>query len=94
MMSTLGPVFAAALWAALGLALGHVHFRGLARTTQAYVGSGVQARTVLLHTIRILITAGALFLVARQGAAPLLAASAGFLVARAAAVRAARRQAR
>lgn len=91
MMTTIAPLLRAGLWAAVGLALGYAHFRGLARTTRAYVDGGVKAKTVVVHTVRMLATAGALLLIARAGAVPLLSAFVGFLGARAIAVRGARR---
>lgn len=71
-----------ALFGGLGLLLGLAHFRGLLRDTQGYLARGVRTGTVAVHALRLLATTAVLVLVARRGAAPLLATLAGFVAAR------------
>jgi F1F0 ATPase subunit 2 len=82
-----------ALFGALGLALGLAHFHGLRRDTRRYLARGVRLGGVALHAARVLTTVAVLVLIARSGAAHLLAATAGFVAARFVAVTRARRSA-
>jgi hypothetical protein len=72
----------AALFALLGFALGLAHFRGLRRDVSTYLSGGLRVSAVAAHAARVLVTVGAIVLVARTGGAGLLAVLAGFLVAR------------
>ncbi len=73
---------AVAFFTLIGLALGFAHFHGLRRDARRYLARGVGAGAVALHAARILATAAILVFIARSGAIPLVAALAGFLVAR------------
>jgi F1F0 ATPase subunit 2 len=86
-------LLAAALFAAVGFALGLLHFHGLRRDARRYLARGMSAGTVALHAARILGSVAVLVLIARGGAIPLVAALAGFLAARFVAVAQARRSA-
>lgn len=70
----------------LGLLLGGVHFAGLAMEVRALTRRGGWI-AVFLPLMRFVPTVAGLFLAAKVGAAPLLAAAAGFVVARALAPR-------
>jgi N-ATPase, AtpR subunit len=84
-------VLAVAPFGAIGLALGLAHFAGLRRDAGRYLARGVRAGIVAGHAARLVASAAVLVLVARSGAVPLLAALAGFLVARFVAVALTRR---
>ena len=83
----------AALFAALGFAIGLAHFHGLRRDARLYLARGMSVGTALGHAARILASVAALVLIARSGAIPLVAAMTGFLAARFVAVAQARRSA-
>jgi len=82
-----------ALFGGIGFALGVAHFHGLRRDTRRYLARGMSPGAVAAHAGRLLATAAVLVLVARSGAIPLVAALAGFLVARFVAVTRAERPA-
>ena len=86
-------LLAAALFAALGFALGLAHFYGLRRDARRYLARGMSLGTALGHAARILGSVAVLVVIARSGAIPLVAALAGFLAARFVAVAQARRSA-
>jgi F1F0 ATPase subunit 2 len=86
-------LLAIALFGGIGLALGLAHFYGLRRDTRAYLAHGVRVAAVAAHAARLLATAAAFVFIARSGAISLLAALAGFVVARLVAVAQARRSA-
>jgi hypothetical protein len=86
-------IASAALFGALGLALGFAHFRGLRHSARALLEDGVRARSIALHGARILATAIVFVVIARRGALPILAAFAGFIVAERIVVAHARRSA-
>jgi N-ATPase, AtpR subunit len=65
-----------------GLALGLVHYLGLFANTRMYLKQGKVAGAIGLHLGRLAFTALGLTLLAQAGAAALLAAFAGLLVAR------------
>jgi F1F0 ATPase subunit 2 len=81
----------AALMAVAGTALGLAYFACLRRTVDLFASGAGWARPVLLTLLRIAGAAGALALAARFGAPALLAAFLGFLLARAIALKGARR---
>jgi F1F0 ATPase subunit 2 len=69
-------------YAALGGLIGSAYFAALAWNVRLYADSGAGSSAVLLHLARIVTAVVAFTLFARQGAAPLLASFAGFLVIR------------
>jgi F1F0 ATPase subunit 2 len=73
----------------LGGVLGAVHFATLRLNVRAYLG-GAAAWGIGLHLGRVALAGAAFALIARAGALPLLAALAGFVLARLYALRAAR----
>lgn len=81
----------AAAMAAAGLLIGLFYFAALRRTVQLYGAGRSRLGPAALTIGRIGGAAAFLVLAARLGALPLLAAFAGFLVARAIALRAVRR---
>ena len=72
---------AAAPFVLLGGVLGAIHFATLRHNVRAYLG-GAGIRAVALHLARIALVGTAFALIAGAGALPLLAALAGFLLAR------------
>jgi F1F0 ATPase subunit 2 len=70
-----------AVWLLPGLLLGLLHFRGLERNADLYA-RGRTGKGLALQLLRMAVTACALVAAALQGAWPLLATSAGFLLAR------------
>ena len=70
-----------AAWGVPGFLPGALHFHGLGRNTALYV-AGRAGRAVALQLLRMAITVAGLVLAGRQGGWPLLAAAAGFLLAR------------
>ena len=79
------------MMALAGLALGRAYFVALKRSVALFVGGKGWFGLLALTLGRIGAAAGFLFVAARLGAAPLLAAFIGFLMARALALRAERR---
>jgi len=79
------------LMAVAGLAFGWVYFASLRRSVSMFVGGKGWLGPVFLTFGRIGAAVGFLFVAAKLGAAPLLAAFIGFLMARALALRAERR---
>lgn len=75
------PALAIVMTAA-GLAVGLAYFAALRRGVAHIVGGKGWLAPVALASVRIGAAAGFLFFAAQQGAASLLAASAGFLAAR------------
>lgn len=69
-----------------GVALGLVHFAALEMQVRALVEKQGVVR-IVLPMARFAITAAGLYLAVRMGAAPLAAATLGFLIARAAMLR-------
>ncbi len=86
------PVWISVLGFALGLGLGVVHFATLQRVTDLYLQAGSPARALALQLARLLVMAGLMVLLARQGAAPLLSGAAGLLIAREIVLRRTRRR--
>jgi N-ATPase, AtpR subunit len=74
-----------------GFALGLAYFVALKRSVALFVGGKGWFRPLALTLGRVGAAAGFLFVAAKLGAAPLLAAFIGFLTARALALRAERR---
>lgn len=75
---------------AAGLLLGLFHFATLKWNTRFYL-AGDHAMALLLHTCRFLVLIVAMTMLAKAGAAPLLAAMASLLAARTLILRLARR---
>lgn len=69
-------------YAALGALMGAAYFAALGWNVRLYAGHGDGWKAVLLHLSRLAVAVVALTLCARQGAAPVLASFAGFLVIR------------
>ncbi len=69
--------------ALLGFAAGVVHFLGLRRNVRLYVSAGRLRHAVALQAARLALTVALFAAAALQGAAPLLLAAGGFLLARA-----------
>lgn len=80
-------VMRAAAWLGLGGAAGTAFFGLLATTTRLYVRGRAWPWAVILHLSRWLALIALFVPIARLGALPLLAAAAGFFVARAVVVR-------
>ena len=81
------------MMALAGFALGLAYFAALKRSVALFVGGKGWFGLLALTLGRIGAAAGSLFVAAKLGAAPLLAAFIGFLMARALALRAERRAA-
>jgi hypothetical protein len=79
------------IMAIAGLVFGSLYFAALKRSVTLFVGGCRWLRPLALTLGRMTAAAAFLFIVAKLGAAPLLAAFAGFLVARAFALREQRR---
>ncbi len=84
------PVLLAAM-ALAGIAFGLIYFAAVQRTAILFAAGRGWLAPVALTIARIALAAAFLAFAARLGAAPLLAAFAGFMLARAVALRAARR---
>jgi len=69
-------------YAALGALVGAAYFAALGWNVRLYAGHGAGWKALLLHLSRRAVAVAAFTLCARQGAAPLLASFAGFLVIR------------
>jgi len=81
----------AILMALAGLALGLVYFASLKRSVTLFVGGKNWLAPLMLTLGRIGAAVALLYVAAKLGAAPLLTAFIGFLIARALALRAERR---
>jgi hypothetical protein len=81
----------AAAFAVAGLAFGSAYFAALRRTTELLAGSGAWLWPAVWTLGRLLAAIVFLAFAAKLGALPLLTALAGFLAARALALRAVRR---
>ncbi len=62
--------------------MGALHFAALRRTVGAYVDGGLRARTVALHSVRLVLVGLVFVWLARRGGVLVLAALAGFTVMR------------
>lgn len=82
-----GGVAAALLFLPVGVTLGLAFFLSLRANTRLYVTGGNVAAAIAVHFARFLGAGGAFFLISTQGAAALIGAFAGFLLARLAVVR-------
>lgn len=71
-----------ALFALAGVALGIAYFYALDGNVRLYLRPGLRVLAVLVHIARLALLAGALFVIARVGALPLLVSFAGLLVGR------------
>jgi F1F0 ATPase subunit 2 len=69
-------------YAALGALIGAAYFAALGWNVRLYADHGAGTGGLLLHLARLVVAVAAFTLCARQGAAPLLASFAGFLLAR------------
>jgi len=87
---TSNPELTLLMWIA-GLAFGFIYFAALRRSVNLFVGGKGWLGPLALTVGRIGAAAGFLFVAAKLGAAPLLAAFIGFLMARAVALRGERR---
>ena len=75
-------------WLTAGGLLGAFHFLSLRRSARRLATSSAPSAALTLHLIRFAITAGALIVIARYGALPLLAATFGLVAARTAVLQA------
>jgi len=82
-----------ALYLAAGVAVGTIFFRALRWSARMLVEGGAASTALALALGRFLLMGALLTLAAREGAAPLLAASAGVLVGRFLVLRATERDA-
>ncbi len=69
-------------YAAFGALVGAAYFAALGWNVRLYAGHGAGWKALLLHLSRLAVAVAAFTLCARQGAAPLIASFAGFLVIR------------
>ena len=69
-------------YAVLGALVGAAYFAALGWNVRLYAGHGAGSKALLLRLSRLVVAVAAFTLSARQGAAPLLASFAGFLVIR------------
>jgi F1F0 ATPase subunit 2 len=92
-LASLPPLAGAAIGLAVGLALGLAHFASLRRVTALYLDGGSPARAVALQLLRLALLAGLMLLLARLGAAPLIAGALGTILAREVILRRARKEA-
>lgn len=74
-----------------GAALGYAHFASLHRISDDYLGGRV-ARAIVIHALRLSVMAAALIVLARLGAAHLLAGALGVMASRFVVMRRARRR--
>lgn len=79
---------AAAPFVLLGALLGAGYFAALRFSVERYLGGRSTGQAVALHVGRLLLAGAGFALIARAGAAPLLAALVGFMIARSLAIRA------
>lgn len=85
-MSWISPADAASYLAA-GMALGATYFYLLARTVGLHASQAAATRIISLYLLRLAAAVSAFWVIAQQGAAPILLALLGFLIARIAAQR-------
>ncbi len=71
-----------AAFALLGAAVGVAHFVSLQRNVRLYLSAGRLRHAVALQALRLALTVALFAAAALQGAAPLLLAAGGFLLAR------------
>ena len=90
-MNWINPAESASYLAA-GMALGAAYFYILLRTVGLHASQAAAARIVSLYLLRLAAAVSAFWVIAQQGAAPLLLTLTGFLIARIAAQRWARSQ--
>ena len=74
-------------WLAVGAALGAAYFLSLRLNVTLMLQPGRHLPALALSVLRIVVAVGVFLLIARLGAAPLIAAALGFLAARFAIVR-------
>lgn len=80
-MTSIDPA-EAVLFLTLGAALGSAYFLLLLRTVRLHVAQEKASRILPLYLLRLVAAGVAFWLIAQQGALPLLLALLGFLVAR------------
>jgi F1F0 ATPase subunit 2 len=78
---------ALALYPLAGVALGALYFILVHRTARLHAAAGPAWRIIALYTVRFVLAIAAFWLIAQQGALPLLLTLAGFIVARMVVVR-------
>jgi F1F0 ATPase subunit 2 len=71
-----------AVFLLVGLALGAMHFLALRLNTMLYLAPERRGRALALHALRMALIVAALLVVARLGAAALVAAFVGLIAAR------------
>jgi F1F0 ATPase subunit 2 len=75
-------VLAVVSYAVVGLATGLAYFAALRVNVRLYLDGDARWRPVILHGVRIAAAVALFWLLATQGAAPLVAGLAGFVTAR------------
>lgn len=80
-MSWISPIDIA-LYLAEGAALGAAYFALLLRTVRLHAAQATAIRIIPLYIVRIAAAAGGFWVIAQQGALPLLLALSGLLAAR------------
>jgi hypothetical protein len=93
MTGSINLITLAATWAATGLMLGAAYFAAVRRTVELFAASGSRWMPVALTFARLIGATLFLAVAGQFGATPLLGAFLGFLVARAVALRRAKRAA-
>lgn len=79
---TAGDLAEAALYAGAGVALGTVYFLLLARTARLHASQAAAGVVIPLYFARLGAAVAGFWLIAQQGALPLISALVGFLAAR------------
>jgi F1F0 ATPase subunit 2 len=72
----------AAFYLAAGAVLGTAYFVLLLRAVRAHAGQGAAGRLISLYLLRLALAGSAFWMIVQQGAAPLLLAVLGFVLAR------------
>lgn len=81
MMNWISPIYAA-LYLLAGAGLGATYFALLLRSVRLHASKKAAARLIPLYILRFAAATAGFWLIAQQGALPLLLALLGFLVAR------------
>jgi F1F0 ATPase subunit 2 len=88
-MNPTGPMALAtlALYPVAGVALGALYFVLVHRTARLHAAAGPAWRIVALYALRVVLAVAVFWVIAQQGALPLLLTLAGFIVSRMVVVR-------
>jgi len=85
---TLALLLESGAWLAAGGLVGAFHFLSLRSSARMLATASAPSAALALHLVRFAVTAGALIVIARHGALPLLAATLGLVAARTAVLQA------